>query len=133
VTEALAYTKPLPGSTVVQVVTFLGWRLGRWPGAIVATIMFLVPAFAIMTIAAAAVFALPDAPVVRSALVGLQVAVIGILGAALWRLARSEAGSVPLIVVLTAAFATGLFVNAALVVGVAGLIGVVIDRVKRHA
>ena len=133
VTEALAYTKPLPGSTVVQVVTFLGWRLGRWPGAIVATIMFLIPAFAIMTIAAAAVFALPDAPVVRNALVGLQVAVIGILGAALWRLARSEAGSVPLIVVLTAAFATGLFVNAALVVGVAGLIGVVIDRVKRHA
>ena len=49
VTEALAYTKPLPGSTVVQVVTFLGWRLGRWPGAIVATIMFLIPAFAIMT------------------------------------------------------------------------------------
>src|SRR5437667_6036929 len=37
-TEALAYTKPLPGSTVVQVVTFLGWRLGNWPGAIVATV-----------------------------------------------------------------------------------------------
>ena len=33
VAEALAYTKPLPGSTVVQVVTFLGWRLGGWPGA----------------------------------------------------------------------------------------------------
>ena len=32
----------------VQVVTFLGWRLGGWPGAIIATIMFLVPAFAIM-------------------------------------------------------------------------------------
>jgi chromate transporter len=57
VTEALAYTKPLPGSTVVQVVTFLGWRLGGWPGAIIATVMFLVPAFAIMTVAAAAVFA----------------------------------------------------------------------------
>src|SRR5947207_3390091 len=27
VAAALAYTKPLPGSTVVQVVTFLGWRL----------------------------------------------------------------------------------------------------------
>ena len=31
VTEALAYTKPLPGSTVVQVVTFLGWRLAGCP------------------------------------------------------------------------------------------------------
>jgi len=28
VSEALALTKPLPGSTVVQIVAFLGWRLG---------------------------------------------------------------------------------------------------------
>src|SRR5947209_3409865 len=53
VAEALAYTKPLPGSTVVQVVAFLGWRLCGWPGALVATVMFLLPAFAIMTAAAA--------------------------------------------------------------------------------
>jgi len=133
VTEALAYTKPLPGSTVVQVVTFLGWRLGGWPGAVVATAMFLLPAFAIMTIAAAAVFALPDAPLVRNALAGLQVAVVGILAAAMWRLARSEAGSAPLIVVLITAFAIGLFINAALVVGLAGLVGVAVDQVTRHA
>ncbi len=133
VTEALAYTKPLPGSTVVQVVTFLGWRLRGWPGAIVATATFLLPAFAIMTVAAAAVLALPDAPVVRNALTGLQVAVVGILAAAMWRLARSEAASVPLMLVLIVAFPVGLFINAALVVGVAGLVGIVFDRVKRHA
>lgn len=133
VSEALAYTKPLPGSTVVQVVTFLGWRLAGWPGAIVATVAFLVPAFAIMTVAAAAVLALPDAPVVRSALAGLQVAVIGLLAAAMWRLARSEAGSVPLAAALAAAFLAGLFVNAALIVALAGAIGIAIDRMKRHA
>jgi chromate transporter len=133
VSEALAYTKPLPGSTVVQVVTFLGWRIGGWPAAIVATIMFLLPAFALMTAAAAAVFALPDRPVVRCALAGLQVAVVGLLGAAMWRLARSEAGSVPLLIVLLAAFLAGLLVNAALVVLVAGLVGVGFDRLRRHA
>jgi Chromate transporter len=47
ITEGLAYTKPLPGSTVVQVVTFLGWRLGNWPGAIVATVAFVLPALAL--------------------------------------------------------------------------------------
>ena len=47
VSEALAYTKPLPGSTVVQVVTFLGWRLGGWPGALIATVIFLLPALTI--------------------------------------------------------------------------------------
>jgi chromate transporter len=133
VTEALAYTKPLPGSTVVQVVTFLGWRLGNWPGAIVATVAFLLPALALMTVAAAAVLALPDAPWVRGALTGLQVAVVGLLAAALWHLARSEAGSALLLTVLLVAFVAGLFVNAALVVGAAGAIGVLIDRVRHDA
>jgi chromate transporter len=133
VSEALAYTKPLPGSTVVQVVTFLGWRLGGWPGAIVAAVMFLLPAAVIMTGAAAAVFALPDAAWVRGALTGLQVAVVGLLAAALWRLARSEAGSLLLIIVLLAAFGAGLFINAAIVVAAAGVIGIAVDRIKRHA
>jgi chromate transporter len=132
VTEALAYTKPLPGSTVVQVVTFLGWRLGGWPGAIIAAVTFLLPALVLMTAAAAVVFALPDAAWVRGALTGLQVAVAGLLAAALWRLARSEAGSVPLMIVLLAAFIAGLFVNAALIVAAAGAIGIALDRMQHH-
>ena len=86
-----------------------------------------------MTAAAAAVFALPDVPIIRNALAGLQVAVVGILAAAMWRLARSEASSLPLSLVLLAAFAVGLFANAALVIAVAGLIGIVTHRVKRRA
>ena len=82
ISEALAYTKPLPGSTVLQVVTFIGWRLAGWLGAIVATIGFLLPAFVLMSAAAAVLFALPDAPWVQGALTGLQVAVIGLLAAA---------------------------------------------------
>lgn len=132
-TEALAYTKPLPGSTVLQIVTFAGYRIGGWPAAAVATIMFLLPAFAMMTAAAAALFALPDVPWVRGGLAGLQVAVVGVLAWAMWQLARSEAGSVALTTVLLTAFAAGLWVNAALVVVAAGLIGVAIDRGKRDA
>src|SRR6266704_2993655 len=74
VAAAMAYTKPLPGSTVVQVVTFLGWRLGGWAGAILATIAFLLPAFV-----------------------------------------------------------AGLFVNAAVVVAAAGVIGIGMDRTKANA
>ena len=133
ITEALAYTKPLPGSTVVQVVTFLGWRLGNWPGGIVATVAFLLPALALMTVAAAAVLALPDALWVRGALTGLQVAVVGLLAAALWHLMRSEAGSALLLTMLLVAFAAGLFVNAALVVAAAGAVGILIDRVNSDA
>jgi chromate transporter len=107
--------------------------VGNWPGAVVAAVAFLLPALALMTVAAAAVMALPDAPWVRGALTGLQVAVVGLLAAALWHLARSEAGSALLSTVLLVGFAAGLFVNAAAVVAAAGAIGVVIDRVKRDA
>jgi chromate transporter len=133
VAGALAYTKPLAGSTVVQVVTFLGWRLGGWAGAIVATIAFLLPAFVIMTVAAAAVFALPDAAWVRGSLTGIQVAVVGILAAATWRLVRSEAPSAVLSAVVLGAFFAGLFVNAAIVVAAAGLIGIGVGRGKANA
>src|SRR2546430_957334 len=43
VAAALAFTKPLPGSTGVQVVTFLAWRMGGWPGAILATVARIAP------------------------------------------------------------------------------------------
>jgi chromate transporter len=126
--EALAYTKPLPGSTVLQVVTFGGYRIAGWAGATVATIMFVLPACAMMTAAAALLFALPDAAWVDGALTGLQVAVVGLLAMAMWQLARSEAGSVRLLIVLAAAFAAGLWINAAVIVAAAGVVGIVLDR-----
>src|SRR4051812_33457474 len=42
-TEALAFAKPLPGSTVVQVVSYVGHRLGGWSGSALATMAFLTP------------------------------------------------------------------------------------------
>jgi chromate transporter len=48
ITESLTYTKLLPGSTGVQVVGYLGYRLGGWPGAALATTAFLLPAFLLM-------------------------------------------------------------------------------------
>src|SRR5215212_3435898 len=52
-TDALTYTKTLPGSTVVQIVAYLSYRLGGWPGSAVATIAYLVPStIAMMALAA---------------------------------------------------------------------------------
>lgn len=133
VSEALAFTKPLPGSTVVQVVAFLGWRLRGWPGALVTTAAFLAPSAALMTLAAALALALPDAPWVQGALTGVQVAVVGLLGAAMWRLARSEATGRALTLVLLAGALAGLVVNAALVVIAAGLLGIALEGNRRAA
>lgn len=128
--EALAFTKPLPGSTVVQVVAFLGWRLRGWPGAILAAAAFIAPAAALMIGAAAASAALPSTPWVRGALTGLQTTVVGVLAAAMWRLGRDEAQGA-LMIVLLAAFVAGFYLNAAIVVLAAGLLGAGVGRRTR--
>lgn len=123
IAEALALTKPLPGSTGVQVAAFLGGRLRGWPGACLAALAFVAPAAVLMTAAAALAASLPDAPWARGALTGIQAAVAGLLASAMWRLARSEAGGRVLTLVLLAACALGFFLPAALVVIGAGAAG----------
>lgn len=132
VRDALTYTKPLPGSTVVQAVTFLGWRLSGMRGALVATAGFLLPAALLMTAAAAGTAALPDAAWVRGALLGLQVAVVGLLGHATFGLLSKEAGTPALAAVAAGAAVAAVFVNAAAVVAAAGLFGVAVDRRRRR-
>src|SRR5690606_36033411 len=91
ISDALAFTQPLPGSIGVKMVAFLGWRLRGWPGALVATIAYVTPAMLAMSAVAAFALALPDQPWVEGALTGIQVAVVGLIVAAMLRLARSKA------------------------------------------
>lgn len=126
--EALAFTKPLPGSTVVQIVAFLGWRLLGWPGTLAATLGFLLPAAALMTAAAAMLDTLPASRWLDGALTGIHVVVIGLLASTLYNLARGEAKSGLMLAVLIAAGAVGPLVNAAIVVLGAGLAGTLATR-----
>lgn len=123
ISEALAFTQALPGSTGIQVVAYLGWRLRGWPGALVAAAAFIAPAATLMIVVAAASLALPDQPWVQGALTGVQVSVVGLLAAAMWRLARSQAKGSMLTAVLLASCVLGFFVHALIVVVGAGLIG----------
>jgi len=124
--EALAITKALPGSTGIQVVAYLGCRLRGWPGALVAATAFIAPAAALMTVAAAATLALPNQPWVTGALTGVQICVVGLLAASMWRLARNEAKSRMLTAVLLAGCVLGFLVPALVVVVGAGLVGALI-------
>lgn len=129
--DALTFTKPLPGSTVVQVVTFVGWRLGGMPAAVLATIAFVAPAAVLMVAAAAATGAVPDTPATRGALLGLQVVVVGLLAATTARLLRSEAATPWLAVTAILAAAAGFVINAAVVVVAAGFAAVAVT-LTRH-
>jgi chromate transporter len=123
VAEALAITQTLPGSTGVQVVAFLGWKLAGWPGALIAPFSFVAVPAAMMIAASAAVAALPDIPAVRGALLGIQIAVIGVLAANMLKMARSTAKGRVLSAVLIGGLLIGAFSSAAVAVVSMGALG----------
>jgi len=126
--EALAFTKLLPGSTGIQVVAYLGWRLHGWSGALAAAGAFIAPAAALMIVVAAASLALPDEPWIHGALGGIQVGVVGLVAAAMWRLARSNAREPGPAAALLASVLLGFFVHAVIIVVGAGLLGALWPR-----
>lgn len=131
-TEALTYTKLLPGSTVVQVVSYVGYRLGGWSGSALATVAFVLPSAALMTLLAVLYVSFHDIPVVGSALKGLAAAVVGLLVATTYKLGRSNANAPLLLLIAGAAFAGAFFgLNAAVVVIVAGLVGLLMPAPQK--
>jgi chromate transporter len=127
-TNALTYTKALPGSTVVQIVAYLAYQLGGWPGSALATLVYLLPSTLAMVGLAAGYLAVSSLPLVQPALGGLTAAAVGLLLATAWRLSRRAIDPrqpLSLLLAAGAVVAGGVFgVSAALVVLAAGLLGV---------
>jgi chromate transporter len=126
VTEALTYTKLLPGSTVVQVVAYLGYKLGGWSGSAVATAAFVFPSALMMLVLAAAYVSVTAVPAMRPAINGLTAAVVGLLLATTYRLGKANiADRITLGIALASVVAGAVLgVSAALIVVVAGVLGV---------
>jgi chromate transporter len=126
VTEALTYTKLLPGSTVVQVVAYLGYKLGGWSGSALATAAFVFPSAVMMLVLAAASVSATSVPAMRPALHGLTAAVVGILLATTYRLGQANIPDRLTLGIALASSVAGmaLGIRAALIVVVAGLLGV---------
>lgn len=132
VTEGLTYTKFLPGSTGVQVVGYLAYRLGGWAGAALATSAFLLPAFLLMLLLSILYeeFTVLLADAAAPALRGLTAAVAGILVATIYRLAKPTITTVAGAVLAVAACAAGiaLRISPAWIVLVAGIMGILSPR-----
>lgn len=124
-TEALTFTKPLPGSTIVQVVAYLGFRLGGWRGSALAAAAFLTPPFLGMVLMAGLFGIVRDQPGVSSSIKGLAAAVVGLMTSTTLRLGRSNVKGLLTLTIALAAFAAAVRfqVNAALIVVVSGLLG----------
>jgi chromate transporter len=123
--DALAATKLLPGSSLAQVVSFLGFRLGGWGGSALALLAFLLPSTLAMLLLAVLREATWFLPVVGRVSHGLGAAVVGLLLASVIRFARSGLRNPAVWLGAAAAFGLGTasHIGALVIVLGAGALG----------
>lgn len=129
-TAALTHTKLLPGSTVVQVVAYLAWRLRGWPGSAVATAAFVLPS-ALAMVALGVGYAYADAvPGFAAVRRGVVAVVIALLLGTMARLATSNLRGLLARLVAVVAFVVVVSLPSASpwVVVAAGLLGLMVYR-----
>jgi chromate transporter len=86
--RGLNFCMLLPGPEAMQLATWLGWRLHGVRGGLAAGALFVLPACVILALLAWLYLRFGDWPQVEGALFGVQAVVLGLLGAALQRIAR---------------------------------------------
>ncbi len=129
--HALNFAMLLPGPEAHQLAIYVGWLLNGSPGALVAGLFFLLPAFFLM-VALSWVYAVHgDVTWISGVFDGFAWAVVGIVAAAMLRIAGRSLGRPVLVVIAVVAFlALYLFgVPFPLVVLGAGAVGLLVPGV----
>lgn len=124
--DAVAVGQFTPGP-VFTTATFVGYVVGGFPGALVATVGIFLPAFVFVAISIPLLPKVRKSPWTAAALDGVNVAAIGLMLAVTWTLA--EAAFVDVLTVLLALAAALLLirykVNSAWLVLAGGIVGIV--------
>src|SRR5215469_5435671 len=128
--HALSYCMLLPGPEAHQLAIYVGWLMHRWPGAVVAGGLFVLPG--IISIMALSVIyaAYGSVPVITALFLGLKAAVLAIVLHAVQRVGSRALKSRPMLVLAALAFIGIFFFNVPfppIVIG-AGIIGFVAAR-----
>jgi chromate transporter len=132
--EGMALCHTIPGATMMQMATYLGYRLRRLPGALVAAVGFVLPAFVLMTGLSAAYFAFGELPLVRALFHGLAAIVVAIILNACVSLTRTAVHGWPGMLLVALAFtALALRVNLLLVLVGAALLALALFRNEQVA
>jgi chromate transporter len=87
--EGMALCQAIPGATMVQMSTYVGYRLRGTSGALAAALGFVLPACIVMVVLSALYFHSATLPVVRALFRGLGAVVVAIVLDACLRLGRT--------------------------------------------
>lgn len=114
--EGLAMVQLYPGPIMVDFTAYVGYRLRGVPGALAATLGFVLPAGVLVTALSAAYFAGGELPWVHKLFLGLEALVIGVLANVTLNLGQQAIkGRIELFIALAAFIALLFKVNAVLV------------------
>ena len=127
--DGLALCQMVPGATVVQLATYVGYRLRRTPGAAAAAVAFILPAFVLMLGLSALYLAYGNMAWVKSVSRGLGVVVIALLLQTVWHLGRNVGKHwLDVAIALSALVALWFRANYLLVFGAAALFRLILSR-----
>ena len=120
----------LPGPEAHQLAIYIGWLMHRWPGAIIAGGLFVLPGIVSIMALSYIYAAFGSVPAIAALFLGLKAAVLAIVLQAVQRVGSRALKSRPMFILAALAF-IGIFFFAVpfpLIVIAAGLIGFVAAR-----
>ena len=123
--HALSYCMLLPGPEAHQLAIYIGWLMHRWPGAIIAGGLFVLPGIVCIMALSYIYAAFGNVPAVSAFFFGLKAAVLAIVLQAVYRVGSRALKSNPMLVLAAAAY-IGIFffgVPFPLIVLAAAMIG----------
>src|SRR3989440_1426998 len=125
--HALSYCMLLPGPEAQQLAIYIGWLMHRWPGAIAAGGLFVVPGIVSIMVLSWVYALYGQVPIVAALFFGLKAAVLAIVLFAVYRVGSRALKSGAMIALAALAFVAIFFshVPFPLIVLAAGIIGFV--------
>jgi chromate transporter len=127
--EGLALVQLYPGPIMVDFTAYVGYKLRGVPGALLATLGFILPSFVLMLILSAAYFAAGSLAWVHLLFLGLEAIVVGIIANVTLDMgARALRGRAEAVIALGAFVALSFKLNAILIVLAALALGALLLR-----
>ena len=131
-TDYFAIGQCTPGVIAVNTATFIGYKYKGIPGGIVATLGIVCPSILIITIIALFLRSFADLPAVAHAFAGIRACVCVLIFNAVLKIWKSTVIDLPTALILITVFLLSVFLglSPALMVVVAGLVGLGLKRVR---
>ncbi len=125
--HALNYCMLLPGPEAIQLAIYIAWLMHGIPGAILAGVLFFLPAFALLSALAAVYLAWGHVPLVAGIFYGIKPAVVAVVLFAAWRIGAKAIKNELLMGIAALAF-VGIFffdIDFPWIVLAAGILGAI--------